>query len=59
MSTKEEARGLASEIITDLTVTMLMTRDGLIQSRNQIDREIKRIENCIGKDTVKKITEGR
>lgn len=49
---------LASELIHELTANMLIVRDGLIQSRNQIDREIKRIEEYIGKDTIKKITEG-
>lgn len=49
---------LASELIHELTANMLIVRDGLIQSRNQLDREIKRIEDYIGKDTIKKITEG-
>lgn len=52
-------QSLASELIHELTANMLIVRDGLIQSRNQIDREIKRIEDYIGKDTIKKITEGR
>lgn len=51
-------QSLASELIHELTANMLIVRDGLIQSRNQIDREIKRIEEYIGKDTIKKITEG-
>lgn len=56
---KEFNQSLASELIHELTANMLIVRDGLIQSRNQIDREIKRIEDYIGKDTIKKITEGR
>lgn len=55
---KEFNQPLASELIHELTANMLIVRDGLIQSRNQIDREIKRIEDYIGKDTIKKITEG-
>lgn len=55
---KEFNQSLASELIHELTANMLIVRDGLIQSRNQIDREIKRIEEYIGKDTIKKITEG-
>lgn len=56
---KEFNQSLASELIHELIANMLIVRDGLIQSRNQIDREIKRIEDYIGKDTIKKITEGR
>lgn len=55
---KKITEPLASELIHELTANMLIVRDGLIQSRNQIDREIKRIEDYIGKDTIKKITEG-
>lgn len=55
---KKFTESLASELIHELTANMLIVRDGLIQSRNQIDREIKRIEDYIGKDTIKKITEG-
>lgn len=50
---------LASELIHELIANMLIVRDGLIQSRNQIDREIKRIDDYIGQDTIKKITEGK
>ncbi len=57
---------LTSEIISDLTVTMLITLESLIQIRKsvlrqaeELDREIKRIEDQIGKDTITKITEGR
>lgn len=56
---KKFTESLSSEIIHELTANMLIVRDGLIQSRNQIDREIKRIEAYIGKGTIKKITEGR
>ena len=56
---KELNQSLASELIHELIANMLIVRDGLIQSRNQIDREIKRIEDYIGKDTIRKITEGR
>jgi len=56
---KEFNQSLASELIHELIANMLIVRDGLIQSRNQIDREIKRIEDYIGKDTIKKITEGK
>ena len=52
-------QSLASELIHELIANMLIVRDGLIQSRNQIDREIKRIEDYIGKDTIKKIAEGK
>lgn len=58
MSTKEEARSMASEIIADLTATMIITRDSLIQTRNQLDREIKRIEDKMDKETIERITEG-
>lgn len=56
---KEFNQSLASELIHGLTANMLIVRDGLIQSRNQIDREINRIEDYIGKDTIRKITEGK
>lgn len=56
---KEFNQSLASELIHELTANMLIVGDGLIQSRNQIDREIKRIEDYIGKDTIRKITEGK
>lgn len=59
MNNNKITEPLASELIHELTANMLIVRDGLIQSRNQIDREIKRIEDYIGKDTIKKITEGR
>lgn len=59
MNNNKITEPLASELIHELTANMLIVRDGLIQSRNQIDREIKRIEKYIGKDTIKKITEGR
>ena len=58
MSTKEEARSMASEIIADITATMIITRDSLIQTRNQLDREIKRIEDKMDKETIERITEG-
>lgn len=58
MNNNKITEPLASELIHELTANMLIVRDGLIQSRNQIDREIKRIEEYIGKDTIKKITEG-
>lgn len=58
MNNNKITEPLASELIHELTANMLIVRDGLIQSRNQIDREIKRIEDYIGKDTIKKITEG-
>lgn len=59
MNNNKITESLASELIHELIANMLIVRDGLIQSRNQIDREIKRIEDYIGKDTIKKITEGR
>lgn len=62
-STKEETRSLSSEIINDLIVTMLINRDNLIQMKKsalrqvrELDREIKRIEEHIGKETIEKIT---
>lgn len=55
---KKFTESLASELIHELIANMLIVRDGLIQSRNQIDREINRIEDYIRKDTIKKITEG-
>ena len=58
MNNNKITESLTSELIHELTANMLIVRDGLIQSRNQIDREIKRIEEYIGKDTIKKITEG-
>lgn len=58
MNNNKITEPLASELIHELTANMLIVRDGLIQSRNQIDREIKRIEEYIGKGTIKKITEG-
>lgn len=63
---KKITEPLASELIHELIANMLIVRDGLIQSKKtalrqvrEIDREIKRIEEYIGKDTIKKITEGR
>ena len=55
MNTKET---MATEIIADLTATMIIMRDSLIQTRNQLDREIKRIEDKLDKETVEKVVEG-
>ena len=52
---KEFNQSLASELIHELTANMLIVRDGLIQSRNQIDREIIVLRTTSGKTPLRRL----
>lgn len=55
---------VATEIISDLAATLIITRNNLIQMKKdaiqqarRLDKEIKRIEEKLGKDEIEKIWE--
>lgn len=55
---------VATEIISELTATLIATRNNLIQMKKdaiqqarRLDKEIKRIEEKLGKDEIEKIWE--
>ena len=58
-------KSVATEIISDLAATLIITRNNLIQMKKdtiqqarQLDKEIKRIEEKLGKDEIDKICGG-
>ena len=65
MNTNEFNKTIATEIISDLAATLIITRNNLIQRKKdaiqqarQLDKEIKRIEAKLGKDEIDKICGG-
>lgn len=63
-STNDYEKTVATEIISELVANLLITRENLIKARKdairhakQLDNEIKRIEERLGKEEIEKIWE--
>ena len=65
MNNNKFDKTIATEIISDLAATLIITRNNLIQAKKnaihqarQIDKEIRRIEEKLGKDEIDRICGG-